>query len=118
MVYNYISLNSATLKTNYPLRRPEPIINDMVKKKARVKFQTDGINGYWVVGTYRPYQYKAAFSTILGQYIYTRMGQGLTGALGTYLRTEGHSLWLYPPALRRASPLYVYARSRFWPLYG
>ena len=46
MVHTYNALNNATIKSHYPLRRPEPLINDMSKRKLVYKFQADGTNGY------------------------------------------------------------------------
>jgi len=58
MVHIYCPINHATIKTNYPMKRMEPIINAMT------------------------------FSSILGQFAYIRMGQGLTGAPHTYAQLK------------------------------
>lgn len=84
MVHNYIPINGATIKAQYPMRRIEPILKAMTQSKVQVMFKADASNGYWAVKTIPEDQYKTAFVTILGQYMYTRMGQGLTGASATY----------------------------------
>ena len=45
-------------------------------------------NGYWAILIYQPHALKTAFSSILGQFAYLRMGQGPTGALDTYVQLK------------------------------
>jgi len=88
MVHIYCRINHATIKTNYPMKRTETIINAMGMSLFKLYWWTDGANGYWAIPMYRPHAYKTAFSLILGQFTYLRMGQGLTGAPHTYAQMK------------------------------
>lgn len=88
MVHQYIVLNAGTVKMNYPMRRIEPILNKMANHRWKVFFKADASNGYWAVPLVEHHQYKTAFITALGQFCYKRMGQGLTGACGTFARLK------------------------------
>ena len=88
MVQIYCPINNATIKTNYPMKRTEPIINAMSMSRFKLYWWADGANGYWAIPMYRPHAYKTAFSSILGQFAYLRMGQGLTGVPHTYAQLK------------------------------
>jgi hypothetical protein len=88
MVHSYCPINDVTIKTNYPMKRSEPIINILSMPKFKNFWWTDGANGYWAVPMHRPHAYKSAFSCVLGQFAYLRMGQGLTGAPHTYAQLK------------------------------
>jgi len=88
MVHIYCPIKHATIKTNYPMKRMEPIINAMSMSRFKLYWWADGANGYWAIPMYRPHAYKTAFSSILGQFAYLRMGQGLTGAPHTYAQLK------------------------------
>ena len=88
MVCIYCPINDATIKTNYPMKRTEPIVNAMSMSRFKLYWSADGANGYWAIPIYRPHAYKTAFSSILGQFAYLRMGQGLTGAPHTYVQLK------------------------------
>ncbi|RDW59800.1 hypothetical protein BP6252_12887 [Coleophoma cylindrospora] len=88
MVHRYIPINAATLKANYPMRRIEDTINALSNPTMKYFFSADAANGYWAVPIYEPHQYKTGFHSSLGQFCYTVMGQGLTGACGTYARLK------------------------------
>lgn len=84
MVHTYCALNNVTIKTNYPMKRMEPIINGLAKSSRRFYFSGDASNGYWAVPLLAEHAYKTAFNTVMGQCCYLRMGMGLTGAPHTY----------------------------------
>jgi len=84
----YCLINDATIKTNYPMKWSEPIINAMSMSWFKLYWWADGANGYWAIPMYWPHAYKTAFSLILGQFAYPRMGQGLTGAPQTYAQLK------------------------------
>lgn len=88
MVHQYIQLNAATIIFNYPMKRMESIVNTFGQKKWKVYFKADAANGYWAIPLAKEHAYKTAFHCIFGQYCYLRMGQGLTGAPGTYVRLK------------------------------
>lgn len=88
MVHQYIRLNQGTIPMNYPMKRIEPILNRLASEKVKVFFKADAANGYWAVPLETEHAYKTAFGTVFGQFCYQRMGQGLTGAPGTYTRLK------------------------------
>jgi len=104
MVHIYCPINHATIKRNYPMKRTEPIINAMSTSRFKLHWWADGANGYWVIPIYQPHSYKTAFTSILRQFAYLQMGQGLTGAPHTYAQLK--DLVMGPiPELRRERPL-------------
>jgi len=89
MVHIYCLINNATIKTNYPMKRTEPIINAMSMARFKLYWGADEVNEYWVIPMYHSHAYKTAFSSILGQFAYyLRMRQGLTGAPDTYTQLK------------------------------
>jgi len=78
----------------------EPILNSLSSSKFKIFWYVDGANGYWAVPMWKPHAFKTAFSTILGQFAYLRMGQGLWGAPHTYAQLKdlsmGHIPELHP----------------------
>lgn len=88
MVHTYCPLNNATIKTNYPMKRIEPILEDVAKPGRRYFFSADAAYGFYAVPIYPPHAYKTAFNSILGQFYYTRMPMRLTGAPATYARLK------------------------------
>lgn len=88
MVHNFIPINAAPIKSNVPMPRIEPIRNRLSQARIKCYFSADASNGYYAVPLYEPHIYKTAFSTIIGQLAYRRMGQGFTGAAGTYAKLK------------------------------
>ena len=88
MVHAFTGVNDVTIKSNYPMRRIEPILNDMAQPWVRYNFCADAANGYWAVGVWPAHSYKLAFSSSEGQMCYLRMGQGCTGGPATYSRLK------------------------------
>lgn len=84
MVHTYCALNKATIKSNYPMKRMEPIINGLSKNTRRYFFSGDAANGYYAVPLLAEHAYKTAFNTVMGQCCYLRMGMGLSGSPHTY----------------------------------
>ncbi|KAJ5559676.1 hypothetical protein N7513_002075 [Penicillium frequentans] len=70
------------------MRRIEHLFNLVGQSRWKAFFKADAANGYWAVPLAEKHAYKTAFTTSLGQYCYLRMGQGLTGAPGTYTRLK------------------------------
>ena len=88
MVHTYCQLNDVTIKTNYPMKRMEPILGNLADPEDRFFFSTDAAYGFYAVPIYPPHAYKTASNTILGQFYYLRMPMGLTGAPATYARLK------------------------------
>ena len=88
MVHAFCPINDVTIKSNYPMKRIEPILNSLSSSKFKIFWYADGANGYWAVPMWKPHAFKTAFSTVLGQFAYLRMGQGLSGAPHTYAQLK------------------------------
>ena len=88
MVHIYCPINDATIPNAYPMRRVEPVLNNLMQPGHRYFFQADAANGYWAVPLVANHAYKTAFDTHMGQFHYLRMGQGLAGAPQTYSRMK------------------------------
>ena len=88
MVHAFTGVNDVTVKSNYPMRRIEPILKNMAQPWVKYNFCTDAANGYWAVGVWPAHCYKLAFSSSEGQMCYLRMGQGCTGGPATYSRLK------------------------------
>ena len=88
MVHTYCQLNNATIKMNYPLKRMEPILDELANPDHQYFFSADAAYGFYAVPIYPPHAYKIAFNTMLGQFYYLRMPMGLTGAPATYARLK------------------------------
>jgi len=88
MVHVFCPINQATIRSSYPMKRIEPVVNNLMKSAFSTYFQTDAANGFWAVPMYPPQAYRTAFSTPGGQWQYLRMGQGLAGAPQTYTRLK------------------------------
>ena len=88
MVHAFCPINDVTIKSNYPMKRIEPILNSLSSSKYKIFWYADGANGYWAVPMWKPHAFKTAFSTVLGQFAYLRMGQGLSGAPHTYAQLK------------------------------
>jgi len=55
MVHIYCPINNATIKTNYPMKRTEPIINAIGRSRFKLYWWADGANGYWAIQMYGPH---------------------------------------------------------------
>ena len=88
MVHAFIGLNNVTIKSNYTMKRIEPILQGMAQPWLNYKFRADGANGYWAIPVWPEHCYKLGFSSSEGQFCYKRMGQGCTGGAGTYARLK------------------------------
>ena len=84
IVHCFIPVNDVTIKPQYPMHRIDEVLETVIRPKHTCFFITDGSNGYWAVKIKPGDEYKAAFVTPHGQYLYLRMGQGLIGAPHTY----------------------------------
>ena len=74
--------------SSYPMKRIEPVINNLMQSKYSTYFQADAANGFWAVPMYPPHAYRTWLSTYKGQWQHLRMGQGLSGAPQTYTRMK------------------------------
>jgi len=88
MVHVFCPINEVTMLSGYPMKRIEPVVNNLMQSRFNCYFQADAANGYWAVAMYPPHAYRTAFSTHNGQWQYLRMGQGLAGAPQTYARLK------------------------------
>jgi len=88
MVNAFCPINDVTIKSNYPMKRIKSILNSLSSSKYKIFWYADGANGYWAVPMWKPHAFKTAFSTVLGQFAYLRMGQGLSGAPHTYAQLK------------------------------
>lgn len=88
MVHTFCQLNDATIKTNYPMKRQEPILEGLARPTRRYFFAADAAYGFYAVQVYPPHAYKTAFALATGQYCYIRMPMGLSGAPATYARLK------------------------------
>ncbi len=79
MIHVFCQLNNATMKTNYSIRRLEPILKEAAQSRLKHFFETDATNGFWAIKMYQSYAYKFGFSAYSGHYCYLRIGQGVTG---------------------------------------
>lgn len=84
VVQNYIPLNKHTIRSQYPVHRLEETIDVVIKPGFKVFFSSDAANGYWGIPMKESDCNKTGFLTRNRQWIYLRMGQGLTGAESTY----------------------------------
>ena len=98
MVNIFCPVNRVTIKSNYPMRRIEPILNLLSQDKylKGPKFQVDTVNGYYAVPIWLTHAYKTAFSCSMGQFCYNVMGQGLSGAPHTYSRLKNIAIGIIP----------------------
>jgi len=88
MVHVFCPINSATMVSSYPMRRIEPVINNLMQARFSIYFQADAANGFWAVRMNTKHAYRTDFATHNGQWQYLRMGQGLAGAPLTYARLK------------------------------
>lgn len=98
MVNIFCPINSATIKSNYPMKRIEPVVNLLSQEKYKrgPKFQADATNEYYAIPLWPEHAYKTAFSCSLGQFCYNVMGQGLSGAPHTYSRMKDIAMGSIP----------------------
>ena len=114
MVHTYCALNRATIKSNYPMKRMEPIINGLAKDSRRYYFSGDAANGYYPVPLLPKHTYKTAFNSVLGQCCYLRMGMGLLGAPHTYTKLKDMTFGRIPDPGSEPSLHEVVARINGW----
>jgi hypothetical protein len=96
MVHNYVPINAATIKSNYPIRRIEPILQSLARRELKFLWSADAANAYWAVPIHPSDRYKTGFTSPLGQMCYNRMGMGLTGGVGTYCRLKDIAMGYVP----------------------
>jgi len=89
MVHVFCPINSVTMLSEYPTKRIEPVVNNLMQAKFSSYFQADAANGFWAVRIHPPHAYCTAFSTYEGQWQDLRMGQWLAGSPQTYARLKG-----------------------------
>jgi hypothetical protein len=49
LTHTFCPINDATIKSNYPMRRVEPILNNLMQPRFSMFWWTDASNGYWAV---------------------------------------------------------------------
>ena len=114
MVHVFCPINDATIKSNYTMKRIEPVLQQVSQEHVKVKFQVDASNGYWAIKLHPAHAYKSAFSSAFGQFAYLRMGQGLTGGPATYSKLKDIVTGEIPepdpePALSNVAPEIMFA---------
>lgn len=103
-----LDLYANTIKSNYPSQRPQPILNDIARKKSGCCFKTDAANGYWCVPPFLQHRCKLEVHTCFGQCTYNRMGRSLTSAVATFSRLKDIATEYIPapnsePSLKQAA---------------
>lgn len=88
MVHVKCPLIRATIKSNYPMKRIEPMIHCLMQWKYNMYWAADATVGYWGSLLAEELAYKTAFNTPFGQFYYLRMGMVLSGAPHTYSRMK------------------------------
>jgi len=61
MVHVFCPINSATMLSGYPMKRIEPVVNNLMQSRFTSYFQAHAANGYWAVAMYPPHAYRTAF---------------------------------------------------------
>ena len=89
-VHQFCALNDATIKSNYPMRRVEPILNNLMQPRFKLYWWADASNGFFAVPMSPPHAYKTGFSRFLGQFFYLWMAQGLCGAPHTFVQLKDY----------------------------
>ena len=89
-VHQFCALNDATIKSNYPMRRVEPILNNLMQPRFKLYWWADASKGFFAVPMFPPHAYKTGFSCYLGQFCYLRMAQGLCGAPHTFAQLKDY----------------------------
>ena len=65
-VHQFFALKEATIKSNCPMNRVEPILNNVMQPRIKVYWQADASNGFFAVPMYPPHANKTGFSCLLG----------------------------------------------------
>ena len=68
MVHAFIPINSATIESQYLMKRLEPLLREVSRSGMTCFFTADAANGYWAVSLHRPHAYKTVFDAYDGQY--------------------------------------------------
>jgi len=79
---DFINLNKSSLKDNYPLPNMEAVLQKVTG--CELLSMMDGFSGYNQVKVKESKQYKTAFTTPWGTYVYVRMPFGLTNTGATF----------------------------------
>ena len=66
-VHVYCPINTATIPNAYPMKRIEPVLNNLLPPGLSVYFQADAASGYWAVPLTPEHAYKTVFDTHMGQ---------------------------------------------------
>ena len=53
----FCALSEATIKSNFPMRIVEPILNNLMKPRFKVYWWTDATNRFFAVPIYPPHAY-------------------------------------------------------------
>lgn len=67
MVHLYSPINAVSILNTYPMKRIEPVLNNVLQSGLSVYFQADTANGYWVVQLVPEHILKTAIDTHMGQ---------------------------------------------------
>lgn len=89
-VHQFCALNEATIQSNYPMRRVEPILNNLMPPRSKAYWWADASNECFAVPMYPPHAYKTGFSCSLGRFCYLRMALVLCGAPHTFAQLKDY----------------------------
>ena len=88
--YRYV--NQGTIKDAYPLPRLDDCIETLGNDKAKIFSTLDVASGYWHIPLYDPHKEKTGFMGQGGQYQFTVVPFGLTGAPGIFCKNMTDAL--------------------------
>jgi hypothetical protein len=90
MCIDFIDLNKATPKDNYPLPRMDQVIDSAAS--AAIMFLLDYFSGYYQCWMVKEDEEKTSFITPFGSLCFARMPEGLKNAGPTFTRMTGGSI--------------------------
>jgi hypothetical protein len=94
MVHAFCPINDVTIKSSYPMKRIQPILNSLSSSTFKTFWYADGANGYWAIPMWKSHAFKADFSTVLGQFAYLWKGHFDWGASLTTAGVNDCTIWL------------------------
>lgn len=96
-VHDYRPINSATVKSQYPVHDMESDLDCLANGRPTCYAKSDASWGYWGVQMFPPHRKYTAFRTPNGQWAYKRMAMGLKNSMNTYARLGDLAFGFLPP---------------------
>ena len=84
MMHIFNSINNATIKINYLMKRMKSIFQNLKNCLLIVFFQANAFNKYYVVFMFISHVYRTRFLSTIEHYCYFRIKQNLIDAFETY----------------------------------